>query len=82
MIKSPIIAVDFDGTLCKNCWPGIGEPNYKLIDKAVAWCEERGLFFDAVNDNIPESIKECGENCRKVSADIYIDDRSVKPFWF
>lgn len=106
MIKSPIIAVDFDGTLCNNCWPDIGEPNYELIDylrnchysgaklilwtcregelldKAVAWCEERGLFFDAVNDNIPESIKEYGGNCRKVSADIYIDDRSVKPFWF
>ena len=54
----------------------------ELLDKAVEWCEERGLFFDAVNDNIPESIKEYGGNCRKVSADIYIDDRSVKPFWF
>ena len=106
MIKSTIIAVDFDGTLCKNCWPDIGEPNCKLIDylrnchysgaklilwtcregelldKAVAWCEERRLFFDAVNNNIPESIKEYGGNCRKVSADIYIDDRSAKPFWF
>ena len=101
-----IIAVDFDGTLCKNCWPDIGEPNYELIDylrdchysgaklilwtcregelldKAVAWCEEMGLLFDAVNDNISESIKKYGGNCRKVSADIYIDDLSAKPFWF
>ena len=101
MRNGAIIAVDFDGTLCENCWPDIGEPNYELIDhlvychyqgaklilwtgregelleKAVAWCEERGLFFDAVNDNIPETIKEYGNNCRKVSADIYIDDRSV-----
>lgn len=106
MRNGTIIAVDFDGTLCKNCWPDIGEPNYELIDylmdcryqgakvilwtcregelldKAVEWCEERGLFFDAVNDNIPESIKEYGGNCRKVSADVYIDDRSAKPFWF
>ena len=106
MIKSTIIAVDFDGTLSENCWPDIGEPNYELIDylmdcryqgakvilwtcregelldKAVAWCEERGLFFDAVNDNIPESIKEYGGNCRKVSADLYIDDRAARPFWF
>ncbi len=22
-----IIAVDFDGTLCENSWPEIGEPN-------------------------------------------------------
>ena len=103
MRTDTIIAVDFDGTLCENCWPDIGEPNYKLIDqlsyyhysgaklilwtcregelldKAVAWCEERGLFFDAVNDNIPESIEKYGNNCRKVSADIYIDDRSVNP---
>ena len=105
MRKGTIIAVDFDGTLCKNCWPDIGEPNYELIDylrnchysgvklilwtcregelldKAVAWCEERGLFFDAVNDNIPESIEKYGNNCRKVSADIYIDDRADGPFW-
>ena len=101
-----IIAVDFDGTLCKNCWPDIGEPNYELIDylmdchysgaklilwtcregelldKAMEWCEEMGLLFDAVNDNIPESIEKYGSNCRKVSADIYIDDLSAKPFWF
>ena len=27
-----IIAVDFDGTLCKNEWPGIGEANRELIN--------------------------------------------------
>lgn len=26
-----IIAVDFDGTLCRDCYPEIGEPNLKLI---------------------------------------------------
>ena len=26
-----IYAVDFDGTLCKNIWPGIGAPNFRLI---------------------------------------------------
>lgn len=26
-----IIAVDFDGTLCENKWPEIGEPNTELI---------------------------------------------------
>ena len=106
MRSGTIIAVDFDGTLCKNCWPNIGEPNYELIDhlmycryhgaklilwtcregylldKALEWCEEIGLLFDAVNDNIPESIEKYGSNCRKVYADIYIDDLSTKPFWF
>lgn len=27
-----IIAVDFDGTLCRSVWPGIGEPNIVLIN--------------------------------------------------
>lgn len=27
-----IIAVDFDGTLCENAWPDIGEPNTHLIE--------------------------------------------------
>lgn len=27
-----IIAVDFDGTLCEDKWPEIGEPNQKVID--------------------------------------------------
>lgn len=26
-----IYAVDFDGTLCRNAWPEIGEPNFGLI---------------------------------------------------
>ena len=26
-----IIAVDFDGTMCENKWPEIGEPNLELI---------------------------------------------------
>ena len=25
--RKPIIAVDFDGTLCADCYPGIGAPN-------------------------------------------------------
>jgi hypothetical protein len=32
MIPFKIIAVDFDGTLCENHWPEIGEPNKELID--------------------------------------------------
>jgi len=30
-MKQNIIAVDFDGTLCTNLYPAIGEPNEKLI---------------------------------------------------
>ena len=47
------------------------------LEKAVKWCEEQGLIFDAINDNLPETIEHFGENCRKVFADIYLDDRSM-----
>ena len=33
--ESKIITVDFDGTLCKNKWPEIGEPNTKLIEHLI-----------------------------------------------
>lgn len=31
MGRPRIIAVDFDGTLCENKYPEIGEPNWKVI---------------------------------------------------
>ena len=73
-----VIATDFDGTLCENKWPDIGEPNEEIIhylkeqqaagakiilwtcrvgerlEEAVRWCCDRGLIFDAVNENIPD----------------------------
>lgn len=30
-MKNKIIAVDFDGTLCVNKYPEIGDPNKELI---------------------------------------------------
>lgn len=46
----------------------------KILDFAVNWCRERGLIFDAVNENLPRIIKKYGGDTRKISADIYIDD--------
>lgn len=31
-MKQSIIVVDFDGTLCANLYPAIGEPNEELIE--------------------------------------------------
>lgn len=47
------------------------------LQEAVRWCREYGLEFDAVNENLPEMIKKYGADCRKVFADIYIDDKAV-----
>lgn len=95
-----IIAVDFDGTLCKECWPEIGRPNTVLIhwlfqqkragaelilwtmregddlQEAVDWCKDRGLVFDAVNDNLDRMKQKYRNNPRKIYADVYIDDRN------
>ena len=49
----------------------------QLLDEAILWCLNRGLKFDAVNDNLPENKEHFGNNCRKVWADEYWDDKSV-----
>lgn len=48
-----------------------------MLYTAVAWCSEQGVFFDAINSNLLERIIEYGGDCRKISADYYIDDRSL-----
>lgn len=96
-----VIAVDFDGTLCENRFPEIGEPNTELISQlieaqeagaavilwscrsgkrlkeAIKWAKGQGLRFDYVNRNTPERIRAFKSDCRKVSADVYIDDRAA-----
>ena len=96
-----VIAVDFDGTLCTNAWPKIGEPNTELIGQlieeqkngaviilwscrakkmmkdAVNWAKEQGLVFDYVNRNTPERIRAFKNDSRKISADVYVDDRAA-----
>lgn len=50
---------------------------YKLHE-AIAICAELGLFFDAVNCNVPESyyLFEDGHGSPKIFANLYIDDRA------
>lgn len=46
------------------------------LTEAVAWCKDQGLAFDAVNENLPELIEAFGNDCRKVFANEYFDDRA------
>lgn len=50
------------------------------LEDAVDWCIKRGLVFDAVNENLPESIEHFGEDTRKIYATEYIDDKSCTKF--
>ena len=51
----------------------------KRLDKAVAFCQEQGIEFYAVNKNYPEEIIET-DTPRKILADIFVDDRNVGGF--
>ena len=51
--------------------------NDRKLHEAVVMCTEMGLFFDAVNCNVPEScyLFETGYGSPKVFAHLYIDDK-------
>lgn len=49
----------------------------RLLQEAIEACSIWGLEFDAVNDSLPEWIKEYGNSPRKVGATEYWDDRAV-----
>lgn len=54
----------------------------KQLEYATKWLkEEQGIEFDYVNQNVPWLIEKYGD-CRKIAADIYLDDRnmSIKEF--
>ena len=100
-----IIAIDFDGTLCTNAWPDIGQPIRRTIhrakkeqargakltlwtcregrklNEALEWCGKHGLYFDWVNENAPERIEVYGNDCRKIGADEYWDDKGRVIKW-
>ena len=48
-----------------------------MLHKAIAWCMGHGLTFDAHNANLPDRITEYGGDCRKISADYYLDDKNM-----
>ena len=49
------------------------------LDKAIDWCMDHQLYFDAINDNLPEIIEMYGNNSRKITCDYYIDDKACLP---
>lgn len=49
----------------------------------VNWLLEKEIPFDRVNDAHPDNIRVFGSNARKISADLYIDDKQLGglPTW-
>lgn len=50
----------------------------EYLAQAVNACRLWGLTFDAINENLPERIAAYGNDCRKISADEYWDDKAVR----
>ncbi len=63
-MKNKIIAVDFDGTLCNDCYPGIGAPNKTLIAAIQNW-KKRECQLILWTCRCGERLEEAVEWCRQ-----------------
>lgn len=62
--KNQVIAVDFDGTLCKQAWPEIGEENEALIRHLKERKAEGArliLWTNREGDLLEEAVEWCRE---------------------
>ena len=61
-MRNKIIAIDFDGTLCTNAFPKIGEPKQSVID-AILREQKNGvnviLWTCRVGERLIEAVKFC-----------------------
>lgn len=95
------IAIDFDGTIVEDKYPGIGNllPHAKEVinvlhsqgHKILIWsCRQgedemrakhflirNGIHFDYFNENHHDLKNKYHNDCRKLGADLYIDDKNI-----
>ena len=48
----------------------------KILEDAVEACKSVGIEFDAINQNLQWRIDKYNYDCRKIGADLYIDDKA------
>ena len=59
-------------------WTNRGDnEEYPVLTEAIEWCKEKGLEFDAINENLPGQKKLSGPS-PKIMADYYIDDKVLE----
>lgn len=49
----------------------------ELLEEAIEWCRQRGVFFYSVNKDYPEEEKSHNGFSRKLKADLFIDNRNL-----
>lgn len=50
----------------------------EILQQALDFCERYGIKFDYVNENPKDRIELYGSDCRKIGADLYIDDKGYQ----
>lgn len=89
-MENKIIAVDFDGTLCKNKWPEIGEANKEMItylkdrqangDKLILWtCRVDDMLKNAIDWSAEQGLifDAVNENLSEIVASFGTDTRKI-----
>lgn len=89
-MENKIIAVDFDGTLCENKWPEIGEANKEMItylkgrqsngDKLILWtCRVDDILKNAVDWSAEQGLifDAVNENLPEIVASFGTDTRKI-----
>ena len=61
------------GIVINTCREGLA------LSDAIHWMEEHNIPYHYLNCNFPHLIEKYGADCRKISADMYIDDKGVDP---
>lgn len=54
----------------------------KHLTRAYSFLDEHGIKFKYYNENTEERVCEYGGDCRKISADLYLDDKAFFPGWW
>lgn len=89
-MENKIIAVDFDGTLCENKWPEIGEANKEMIsylkdrqangDKLILWtCRVDDMLKNAIDWSAEQGLifDAINENLPEIVASFGTDTRKI-----
>lgn len=65
------------GIVINTCREGIA------FGEALKWLDKHNIPYHYANCNFPHLIEEYGADCRKISADLYIDDKCLTglPEW-
>jgi hypothetical protein len=50
----------------------------EFLEDAIEACKEYGIYFDAINENLPEIVKNYKTDSRKIVADEYWDDKAIR----